>query len=114
MRSLRVLILLSAVLMLSGLVFTSTTAFAGISTKTAVVLVCAANDGILEVYRVSPTLICNISPVQTNGNIVDCGPAISALLNARCEIENSFAQTNAQPFLASQYLFICRGTPCQQ
>ncbi len=61
MRNLRVLILLSAVLVLWGVVFTSPTAFAFNSTKSAVVLVCYENGGTSQVRTIDPSGVCSIA-----------------------------------------------------
>jgi len=105
MRNLRVLILLSAVLVLSGVVFISTTAFAISSTKGSVVLVCHENGGSTQVKGEPGPDVCGID------NGTPCGLAIATLLNLRCELENSFAVTTANN--AAMFVFICRGQPAE-
>jgi hypothetical protein len=104
MRNLRVLILLSAVLVLSGVVCTSTTAFAFTSTKSAVVLVCYKNGGTTQVNSVDPGSTCAIAQNDS------CAASITTLLNNGCKLESDYEQEGLDQ--GHGFLFICRAPLC--
>jgi len=104
MRNLRVLILLSAVLVLSGVVFTSTTASAFLIEKSAAVLVCYQNGGTTQVNTVNPTGVCGIA-FQDN-----CANAIATLLNNGCKLQSDYEVEDVTG--GHGFLFICRAPLC--
>jgi hypothetical protein len=109
MRKLRVLLVLSALLLVWGTVVTPTMALAfSRPTPSGVVLDCREVAGnSFGVYAISPPGVFGLPTDQTSILALDCATTIGTILSNRCVLNTVIAPNNPSEAAEMMYVFTC-------